>query len=455
MAAHLPPSLPALLVFIDSLPEPRIVMDAGYRIVGANAAWQREYGADAIGRRCFEVSHRIDVPCDQAGESCPLSLARETGLAQRVLHLHHTPHGDEHVDVTITPIPDGGGGIPWFVETLLTVRQASSRPAAQGLVGRSPAFQLLLQRMLRVAPSSSSVLLLGETGTGKELLARAIHEASPRARGPFVAVDCSGLTETLFESELFGYEKGAFTGASYRKLGLVEAASGGTLFLDEIGELPLALQVKLLRLIETGTFRRVGSIETLRADFRLVAATHRNLAALVRSGDFRSDLYYRINVFPLHTPSLAERSEDIPLLAISLLERVDRHPRRKLSPAALEYLMHRRFEGNIRELRNLVERASLYADGPILDLEHFQQADESEAPAPAPARVGKDSFTLHIPLPLDELERHYLCWARRLHKGDMRSLATLLGVSERTLYRKLENLRCSPIPVSPLTDEAK
>jgi len=189
---------------------------------------------EAIGRRCYEVSHRIDAPCDQAGESCPLSLARETGVPQRVLHRHHTPHGDELVDVTITPIVDEAQQTLWFVETLLTVRQASSRPAAQGLVGRSPAFQSLLQRLLRVAPSESSVLLLGETGTGKKLLARAIHESSPRARGPFVAVDCSGLTETLFESELFGYEKGAFTGATHRKLGLIEAASGGTLFLDEI-----------------------------------------------------------------------------------------------------------------------------------------------------------------------------------------------------------------------------
>ena len=168
---------------------------------------------------------------------------------------------------------------------------------------------------MRVAAAESAVLILGATGTGKELVAQTLHEASPRRHGPFVAVDCAGLTETLFESELFGYEKGAFTGANFRKLGLVEAASGGTLFLDEIGELPLTLQVKLLRLLESGTYRRVGGLDSLRADFRLVAATHRDLPAMVQAGSFRQDLFYRLNVFPLRTPSLAERREDIPMIS--------------------------------------------------------------------------------------------------------------------------------------------
>ncbi|HZV55344.1 MAG TPA: sigma 54-interacting transcriptional regulator, partial [Rhodocyclaceae bacterium] len=257
---HSARNLPELVSFLDGLAEPRIVMDRNYRIVAANAAYSREFGGGrpVVGRLCYEVSHHFTVPCDQAGESCPLQGSRADGQSRRVLHLHHTPRGEEHVDVETTPVRDESGHIGYFVETMRVVRHASGRPAAQGLVGRSPAFTRMLALVMRVAPSEAAVMLLGETGTGKELVARVIHEASPRAEGPFVAVDCSGLTETLFESELFGYEKGAFTGATHRKEGLVEAASGGTLFLDEIGELPPSLQVKLLRLLETGTYRRVG-----------------------------------------------------------------------------------------------------------------------------------------------------------------------------------------------------
>ncbi|MGB8240456.1 MAG: sigma 54-interacting transcriptional regulator, partial [Azonexus sp.] len=346
--------LSELLSFLDGLPEPRIVMDTGYRIIAANAAYTREFGAgkEVAGRHCFEVSHHFDVPCDQAGESCPLKQSLEDGAPQRVLHLHHTPRGEEHVDVETTPIRDDQGQIVYFVETMRIVRQASSRAAAQGLVGRSPAFVAMLEKVLRVAHSNAAVLLLGETGTGKELVAHAIHEASAREEGPFVAVDCAGMTETLFESELFGYEKGAFTGATHRKQGLVEAASGGTLFLDEIGELPLSLQVKLLRLLETGTYRRVGGLDWLPADFRLITATHRDLRAMVQDETFRRDLYFRINTFPVRTPALHERADDIPLLAASLLERVDRKSDRKFTPSALEWLAGRRYSGNIRELRN-------------------------------------------------------------------------------------------------------
>ena len=215
MTAHF---LSELLSFLDGLPEPRIVMNADYRIVAANAAYIKEFGGDlpVAGRTCYEVSHHFTVPCDQAGESCPLKQSLETGEPQRVLHLHHTPRGEEHVAVETTPIRDESGQIAYFVETMRVVRQASSRAAAQGLVGRSPAFIGMLEKILRVANSNASVLLLGETGTGKELVARAIHEASAREEGPFVAVDCAGMTETLFESELFGYEKGAFTGAAHR-----------------------------------------------------------------------------------------------------------------------------------------------------------------------------------------------------------------------------------------------
>lgn len=427
-----------LISFLDGLPEPRIVMSADYRIIAANAAYTREFGGgrELAGRMCYEVSHHFNEPCDQAGESCPLKLSLEAGEPQRVLHLHHTPRGEEHVIVETSPIRDESGEIAYFVETMRVVRQASSRAATSGLVGRSPAFLAMLEKMLRVAPSDAAVLLLGETGTGKELVAHAIHEASSRADGPFVAVDCAGMTETLFEAELFGYEKGAFTGAAHRKLGLVEAASGGTLFLDEIGELPLTLQVKLLRLLETGTYRRVGGLDWLAADFRLISATHRDLSAMVEAESFRRDLYFRINTFPIRTPSLHERGGDIPLLAESLLARVDRKKGRQFTPAARTWLSGQRFSGNIRELRNLIERASLLADGDNIDVPHLAEMSDSPVLREISA-ASSGGFVLNAVLPLADVERHYLKWVRQKHGGDMDGLAGLLGVSTRTLYRKL------------------
>ena len=429
--------LSELISFLDGLPEPRIVMDADYRIIAANAAYTSEFGSGQTiaGRFCYEVSHHFDVPCDQAGESCPLRQSLEAGAPQRVLHLHHTPRGEEHVDVETTPIRDDQGQIVYFVETMRVVRQASSRAAAQGLVGRSPAFVAMLEKVLRVSPSDAAVLLLGETGTGKELVAHAIHEASPRVDGPFVAVDCAGMTETLFESELFGYEKGAFTGATHRKQGLVEAASGGTLFLDEIGELPLSLQVKLLRLLETGTYRRVGGLDWLPADFRLITATHRDLQAMVQAEIFRRDLYFRINTFPVRMPALHERADDIPLLAASLLERVDRKFDRKFTQSALEWLSGRRYSGNIRELRNLIERATLLADGDNIDRAHLTEMAEDVPPAISAAG---DAFLVGEVVALDTLERRYLDWAKARADGDLLALAGQLGVSQRTLYRKLQ-----------------
>jgi two-component system, NtrC family, response regulator HydG len=449
--SHPAKSLPELLSFLDSQPEPRIVMDADYRIVAANRAYVREFsqGRPIRGRHCYEVSHHFTVPCDQAGESCPLRSSQEGGTSQQVLHLHHTSRGEEHVVVETNPIRDDQGSIVYFVETLRVVKHASSQAAAEGLVGRSPAFNRMLGLLMRVAPTGATVLVLGETGTGKELVARLIHETSPRSGGPFVAVDCSGLTETLFESELFGYEKGAFTGATHRKIGLVEAASGGTLFLDEIGDIPLFLQVKLLRLLETGTYRRVGSVETLRADFRLLCATHRNLPAMVDNESFRRDLFHRINFFPVRAPSLAERREDIPLLASSLLKRVAGDRDLRFSAAALAILGQQFFTGNIRELRNLIERASILADGNEILPEHLANnetqfcvkaappaIEPAPTSAPTPETLPKN-FRVDRPISLEELEAHYLVWAAQNFQGDRQALAQQLGISPRTLFRKL------------------
>jgi two-component system, NtrC family, response regulator HydG len=282
------------------------------------------------------------------------------------------------------------GQIRYFMETMNPLREFGMASGAHGMVGRSQAYNRMLELINRAAPAMTAVLLLGESGTGKELAAHALHSLSPRASKPFVPVDCSGMTETLFESELFGYEKGAFTGANQRKIGLVEAAAGGTLFLDELGDIPLSLQVKLLRLLETGTFRRVGGVETLRADFRLVAATHRGLKDMVEAGSFRRDLFYRISAFPIHLPALRERRDDLPLLIDTLLARLAPERAMQLGKGVLSSLMAYAFPGNIRELRNILERAVLLADGNLIDLPQLPDDLLASAPVsqpvPCPAR---------------------------------------------------------------------
>ena len=407
-----------------------IVIDADYRIVAANAAYRESFmaGSEVVGRHCYEASHGYAVPCDQAGETCPRRRALASGHFERALHVHHTPRGDEYVQVDLYPLLDARGGVSLFVEHISPVASANAARSSTGLVGRAPTFVTMMEHVARVARTDTAVLLLGETGTGKEMVARAIHEASARADAPFVAVDCSGLAETLVESELFGHEKGAFTGALVRKTGLVEAAAGGTLFLDEVGDIPLGLQVKLLRLLETGTFRRVGGVEPQRASFRLIAATHRDLARRVREEQFRADLYYRLAAFPIRLPPLRERREDIALLADSLLSRLGTEHAHALADEALDCLRRYDYPGNIRELRNILERASLLADGPLIERRHLPP--EIDAPATVAERGAL----------LEQTERRTLAWAVAAHTGTRRELAEALGISERTLYRKLRRL---------------
>ncbi|THF63235.1 sigma-54 interaction domain-containing protein [Pseudothauera rhizosphaerae] len=426
--------LPELLSFLDTLPEPHILCDRDYRIVAANAAYRAGFatGRSVVGRTCYEISHHYSVPCDQAGESCPLARGLKSGQRERVLHLHHTARGEEYVNIELSPIRDASGEIAWFVEKMEPMNAARGLSDHHGLVGRAPAFQHMLGLVARAAPSNASILLQGESGTGKELVANAIHEASHRADHPFVAVDCSGLPETLFESELFGHERGAFTGATSRKAGLVEAASGGTLFLDELGDIPLGMQVKLLRLLETGTYRRVGATDLRRADIRLVSATHRPLKQMIAEGRFRQDLYYRINTFPITVPALRERASDIPLLIESLLGRVAPGRRLNVSPAAMQVLCRYAFPGNVRELRNVLERASLMCDGEEIGPEHLAEDIRAPVQAAALAEV-QATGGVHW----QDIERNGFLQAVHSHRGSRKELAQKLGLSERTLYRKL------------------
>ncbi|HEY0843889.1 MAG TPA: sigma-54-dependent Fis family transcriptional regulator [Noviherbaspirillum sp.] len=443
----MPGPLPELVSYLEGLPEPHILFDRQYRIIAANAAYRRQFSptASVIGRTCYEVSHHFSAPCDQCGESCPMALTRESGRRERVLHLHHTPRGEAYVNIELVPLPDAEGVPAFFIEKMESLQVAQGLPTSEGLVGRSPAFRQMLELVSRAGPSNASVLLLGETGTGKELVARAVHEASPRANAPLVVVECASLTETLFESELFGHEKGAFTGATSAKAGLVESASGGTLFLDEVGDIPLPMQVKLLRLLESGTYRRVGSTELRHTEIRVVSATHRNLKEMVANGSFREDLYYRLSTFPIRLPALRERAEDIPLLASALLTRLAPRRQLSLSQDALRCLKAYPFPGNVRELRNVLERATLLCDGPVIGKQEIERALGFD-PFPAVALQDETedvSAPRILPKPgqsLRELETEALLAALREHRGSRAALAAKLGISERSLYRKMRAL---------------
>lgn len=439
--------LPALMSYLDGLPEPHIVFDMDYRIVSANTAYLREFaqGQDVRGQTCYEVSHRFQAPCDQAGESCPRARAMVSGQRERVLHLHHTPCGEAYVNIELAPLKDRRGRIRYFIEKMESLAHHHGAPGEQGMVGRAPAFRATLEMALRVAPSAASVLLLGESGTGKELMAKAIHEASPRASAPFVVVECASLSETLFESELFGHEKGAFTGATSARVGLAESANGGTLFLDEVGDIPMSMQVKLLRLLETGTFRRVGSSDLRHTDVRVIAATHRPLREMIAQQQFRVDLYHRLSTFPIRLPPLRERREDIPLLADTLLARVAPLRHLSIAPAGQHRLMSHPFSGNIRELRNVMERAALFCDGDVIELSHIEQALAADAwESGAPTALAVPMVSAPVPaLPGHrQAQADAALWeAAQAHRGSRAELAASLGMSERSLYRKLKALK--------------
>ena len=438
-----------LLAYLEALPEPHILMDHGYTILGANSAYKQRFGSSQgiAGHKCFEVSHHFTVPCDQAGESCPLTAAKLSGKREHVLHLHHTPFGREYVNIEVVPLDDARGQLAYFVEKIEPLDLTRTDSTNGGLLGRSAALKALLLSISRVAPSNARVLLLGESGTGKELAAKAIHEKSANARGPFVVVDCASLSESLFESELFGHERGAFTGATHAHSGLAQAANGGTLFLDEAGDIPISVQVKLLRLLETGTYRRVGSTELRRSEFRVISATNKNIQSMVSDGRFRQDLYYRLSTFPIHLPALRERTEDIPMLVEALLARLYEKRRIKVSADAMRRLQSLSYPGNVRELRNLLERAALFCDADTLDRVHIEQAiaadrivesfhqhksTESDSLASLPGAVASaNEGALYL------AQRQALETELRSHTGSRAELASKLGISERSLYRKL------------------
>ncbi|GBE09846.1 nitrogen fixation protein VnfA [bacterium BMS3Bbin12] len=423
----------------DMLIEPFVVIDPGYRIVAANRAYCRHYGIskeEVVGRRCHEVSHHSSVPCSRNGEHCPLEEVLRTGDEAQVLHLHYHHAHTEQVQLHSVPIRDAQGRISHIGEYVHPIPPLRTLQGDALLIGRSRPMLHLTSLLQRVAPTDTTVLLLGESGVGKERVASYVHHYSQRGDGPFVVVDCSTLGDQLIESELFGHEKGAFTGAAARKKGLFEAAQSGTLFIDEIGDLPLALQSKLLRALETGTIRRVGSTEYLKVRVRVVAATNRDIAHMAKQGSFRQDLYYRLSPFPIQVPALREHKDDVPALAEHFLSRDPNGERHlPLPPEVIEALLDYDYPGNVRELRNVVERAAILAGGGIIQPQHIDFGTPARNAPNGPAAGGTVAARRR------GLSAGEVLAALEFCHGHRNQTAQRLGVSERTLYRYVERLR--------------
>jgi two-component system response regulator HydG len=320
--------------------------------------------------------------------------------------------------------------------------QVAKRLEFCGMLGCSPAMQDVFGLIQRLAPHAKVVLVTGETGTGKELAARAFHQAGPRRAKPFVTINCSAVVESFFESELFGYVRGAFAGAVESKPGLFEAAQGGTLFLDEIAELPMSVQVKLLRVLENGEVTRIGSLQARKVDVAVVAATNRDLRADVAAGRFRGDLFYRLNIVEVALPPLRERREDIPYLTAALMRESAqkmRKPLTGLTPGAERMLLAARWDGNVRELRNVIERACMLADGSVISERELAGAADLEPRLRAIETVAPEQRSYVAPL--DEIERGHILDVLQRVNGNRMAAARVLGISRRALYRRLERHR--------------
>jgi two-component system response regulator HydG len=323
------------------------------------------------------------------------------------------------------------------IENLVRRRQRYDQFARASVMGSSPAWQPVCQMVQQIAPSQATVLLTGESGTGKERIAGLLHCLSPRAERPFIVLNAAAIPATLLEAELFGYEKGAFTGALQRKPGHFERVDGGTLFLDEIGDMPLEVQAKLLRVLQDGTFKRLGGPQTLRAHGRVIAATNKELAKEVAAERFRQDLYYRLNVITIHLPPLRERMQDVPLLAAHFIQKYARENHKAIvaiQQEAIEHLMQYHWPGNVRELENVSERAVVLAQGSVITLVDLSL---EEQPEKAPFNPN-EYFVLPVRSTLAQSEREAIIQALRHTDGNREATARLLNIGVATLYRKFK-----------------
>jgi transcriptional regulator with PAS, ATPase and Fis domain len=441
---------------VDSHEQPFVIIDRDYRILAVNSAYERTFGTDssvAVGQPCYRVSHNNEAPCHESGEDCPHVNLFEIGQRDSCLHIHYDKdHRMCQVRVTAYPLRGSDGEL--YMGELIEELAGPEERRIEGkrMVGCTPPFMACMDQLKMVAAAHAPVLLQGETGTGKELAASFIHRNSPRSDQPFLTVDCTVLTEPLFEAEVFGHARGAFTGSVGERIGLFEQAHGGTLFLDEVGELPLPQQAKLLRVLETGQYRRVGGRGPRKADVRIVCATNRHLWDHVKAGEFREDLYYRIACLAVRLPPLRERIDDIQLLAPNLLEPISNTMSRRfsLTSAAVDRLKQYEYPGNVRELRNILFIAATHSSNGEIDedtiIEVFNLHAQGRVQPCQPRVLDSSPETTSVPeqpaaVSLQDVEAQHISRLLAEHGGSRRKVAQAMGVSERTLYRKLKRYR--------------
>jgi len=422
-------------IILDSIAEGVFTVDLQWRITSFNRAAERITGFnrdEAIGQYCYEIFRS-----DQCFERCPLKETMETGktIVDREVRILDRYNREVPVSVSTALLRDEDGEIIGGVETFRDLSalkelqdEVREKYTFGDIVTRNPRMLEILKVLPEVAVSDATVLIQGESGTGKELFARAIHDLSPRKDGPLVKVNCAAVPETLLESELFGYVKGAFTDAKRDKPGRFKLAEGGTIFLDEIGDMPLALQAKLLRVLESKEYEPLGATKTERADVRVVAATNRDLEQMVKEGQFREDLYYRLNVFKIALPPLRERSEDIPLLVEHFIAKLNRKTGKDiqgLNEEAMRLLLDHPWPGNVRELENVLEHAFILCKDRWIRPEHL----------PEYLRKGD---TVISGGSLRQMERELIERTLKSCQGNISHAARQLGIHRTTLWRKLK-----------------
>ncbi len=450
-----------LASLVNSHEKPFVVIDKDYRIVAVNKAYELEYGTTnekAVGSMCYEISHGNDHPCSDDGEECPHEQVFNKGEAKICAHIHcDADNRMHHVKVSAFPLKSSNNELLLgeCIEKIFSMDSRSS--GTERMVGDTPEFIACLNQLNIAASSDAPVLLQGETGTGKELAAEFIHLHSARSKEPFQIIDSTVFTDSLFESEMFGHVSGAYTGSVGNKQGLFELADGGTIFLDEIGDLPASQQAKLLRVLENGEYRPVGGKKTRKVNVRVICATNRHLWESVLAGKFREDLYYRIACLNIRLPGLRERLDDVPVLAKSLLQGINRsmHSSYVLAPDALQQLKTYGYPGNVRELRNVLFIAATRSHKPTIDaalienvINNLPHCMVSQLDELAKKNVGSPVMPLTTDqaghndnlATLKDIEAQHIKDLLDQFQGNRKKVAETLGISERTIYRKLKGL---------------
>ncbi len=425
-------------VILDSINEGVFTVDLDWHITGFNRAAESITGVsreEAMCRPCCDV-FRASI-CEK---SCPLRHTMASGEPVVNAMAHILDQAGRRIPIRISTalLRDDAGNVIGGVESFQDLSQVEqlqkeieARYTFEDIVGRSAAMKRLFDILPQVADSASTVLIEGPSGTGKELFARAIHNLSPRKNKPFIAVNCGALPDTLLESELFGHKAGAFTDARRDKPGRFALANGGTIFLDEIGDISPAMQVRLLRVLQERVIEPLGSVQPVKVDVRIVSATNRDLPTLVREGQFREDLFYRVRVISVQLPELRQRREDIPLLIEHIIARFNRLQARSIagvSDEVLARLMEHDFPGNVRELENIIEQAFVLCRNGVIELHHL----------PPEFRPAQTAAATQRPMTLQSMERFMIAEALRRHGGNRKKAARQLGIDPSTLYRKIQ-----------------